>query len=843
MHAEAPNLAAAKEPSNEASTLWRDPGLLTAVACTLALKLLFAWILVGGLRHLTLVQHLRADLGSWNEFIKAVRAGALPYVQVPCDAPVLAGSYYWLLSKLSVALPYGPRPVLLHSTVLMGVADLVSCGVFYRLVRDIDARSALRASLVLSCTLTGLLLGPTHLDPLIVSCLLIAYRMYTTGRCRSGVAMLSVLAGLTPFGTWLFAAQILQAVVTRRPRREWLQALAIFGAVQLALHAPFVLAGWSARDALGAFLSSLAGARGEPAGFVPDTALGFSRLWLGHFALHDAAAWLCVATAGFALVRVRHAELPRAIVVLAIATMLFRPNAGSSWQLWLYPFLLLIALQAAPQARAWLLVATLMLDLSNVLANPFIWPQVQSEIGSLDPGAAVERGAAWTLIFSVSVLAKLALLIALLRTFARAPLPTAAAPTPLTWPRVDLSSILPRLNQPSVALWLAGAIVVGQSLFTASSMLHVRRYSDEGYHAEQVERYCKGQTDLREGITMLPGYHIITAAIANWRDDCSLERMRKQNVIWGVCATLFALLILRSLGAHSPATRTLSFHFLPVLFPYHFLVYTDVFAVVLTLLALYLAIQRYWAVAGFVAAVSIAVRQTNALVLVLLVMLALFETARTSSYWNWLKLFLAKSWTSLLGLIGFAIFVYRNGGVAVGDRDSHQLGLHIGNVVFVLLLLALVALPVNLERIWRERDRLVRVGFGLSLAALYFAYMYLFKVDHAYNQQHKFLRNVLVMWASSNMLTKTLFFAPIAVGFAALWTTPLVRRSYWIWVPVFLLGLLPESLIEQRYAIVPLSLWMLMRRDGTPFAETLTALSNLAVSMWLLQHIVSGQGL
>jgi hypothetical protein len=34
---------------------------------------------------------------------------------------------------------------------------------------------------------------------------------------------------------------------------------------------------------------------------------------------------------------------------------------------------------------------------------------------------------------------------------------------------------------------------------------------------------------------------------------------------------------------------------------------------------------------------------------------------------------------------------------------------------------------------------------------------------------------------------------------------------------------------------------MLMRRDGSPFAEGLTAIFNLAVSMWLLQQVASGQ--
>jgi hypothetical protein len=418
---------------------------------------------------------------------------------------------------------------------------------------------------------------------------------------------------------------------------------------------------------------------------------------------------------------------------------------------------------------------------------------------------------------------------------------TDAEDRPLSWPRVDLGATGAWLKKPSLALWLAGAVVVGQSLLTASVTVPMPEYSDEVYHAEQVERFCRGETERREGITMLLGYHVITSAIVGSQDDCSRELMRKLNVMWGLGATLFAFLILQSLGARALATRTLSFHFLPIFFPYHFFVYTDVLAIALALLAFYLSTQRYWVIAGFVASVSIVVRQTNALLLVLLLILALLSTPQMASFTSWLKQFSRKSWSCLVGLVGFAFFVIRNHGIAVGDQAAHPLGLHIGNVACLLFVLAFAALPVNLERIWHERERITRASFGVSLAALYVVYIYLFKIENEYNEHDNFLRNVVVLWATTNVFTKTLFFIPIALGFAALWTTPLLRRTDWVWMPVLILGLLPESLIEQRYAILPLALWMLMRRDGSPFAEGLTAIFNLAVSMWLLQQVASGQ--
>jgi len=253
----------------------------------------------------------------------------------------------------------------------------------------------------------------------------------------------------------------------------------------------------------------------------------------------------------------------------------------------------------------------------------------------------------------------------------------------------------------------------------------------------------------------------------------------------------------------------------------------------------YLSIHRYWWLAGLIGAASISIRQTNALVLLLVLLIAWLDTDKAEQLWIWTRRFLAKSWSSLLGLLGFATFVYVNKGVAIGDRAQHQAGMHFGNVFFMLFLLAWVALPANLERIGREHRRLLSPAFGAALLALYLGYAYLFKIEHGYNRDDFFLRNAILLWADTNVLTKSLFFLPIALGFAALWVTPLVRTAYWAWLPVCLLGLLPEALIEQRYAIVPLALWMLLRRDASPFAEALGALFNFGLSSWLLAGIAS----
>jgi hypothetical protein len=194
-----------------------------------------------------------------------------------------------------------------------------------------------------------------------------------------------------------------------------------------------------------------------------------------------------------------------------------------------------------------------------------------------------------------------------------------------------------------------------------------------------------------------------------------------------------------------------------------------------------------------------------------------------------------------LGLLGFALFVFLNHGVAIGDRSNHEAGLHVGNVFFVLFLAFMVSLPVNLENIWKKRGVLVRsLPFWAALSVACGAYVLWFKVEHPYNADTSFLRNAFLMWVVSGPLPKTLFFIPIAAGLASVWATRWARRSFWVLLPIAVAALVPESLVEHRYGILPISLWLLLRRDASAAAEGLAAFTNAAISGVLILLISDG---
>jgi alpha-1,2-glucosyltransferase len=117
----------------------------------------------------------------------------------------------------------------------------------------------------------------------------------------------------------------------------------------------------------------------------------------------------------------------------------------------------------------------------------------------------------------------------------------------------------------------------------------------------------------------------------------------------------------------------------------------------------------------------------------------------------------------------------------------------------------------------------------------------MFKNDHPYNNiaTYYFIRNfILVAFTKSNAL-KALFFLPMLYTFLSLIVTPLSRKSWYLFYAITILFLLPSWLIEQRYYIIPFALFMLFRKDQSPFFERITVAYYIGILCFLLPLIVS----
>ena len=806
------------------------------VLYTVAVKTLAILLYLSVFRHRAWVELLNTNVRDWLPFVREVREGAVPYVDVPVSYPVLTGSLYWIIAKLGAFLPLKLlRSTLIVQCVVTGVANVVNVVLFYRIAHQVNARSALRASLVLASSLTLFLVANVRCDAFLITTLLLGYQLHRNGRFRRAAGMWALGAGFSWIAALPLLAQELKALSIGRDPKRVFSRLGLFCAVQAALNAPFLLAGWLSHHRIDAWLASFGGLDVEAS---PRSLLGFASLWLG-WTVPSAVAVLIAGITLLAIVA-RHPRgaLAPKVLGFGIAASLLIPT-DTAWIMVILPFALLIALNSSQPRMDWIVALYIAIDCASALTFPLLFADVKQELGALRAGVAADSGGAWTLLWSWLSLIRFGLLAALAREALRGHVEGVDSGL-LQWPRIEPTRWFAWLRSSKTGIVLAVVFIAAQTLFTSRATVNMPRYSDEDIHFRQIERMCNGNAELDRGITMLPGFHVISAWLATALGQCNEATVRRLNVVWGLGATALGFLILLTLRSRTVAGRLIGIHFLPVAFPYYFCIYTDILALTLVLLAVYLALNERWKTAGVVGALGVIVRQTNALVLLLIALLALVEQDKTARAHQWLRAYASKTWTVALGVLGVAAFVYVNGGVAIGDRDRHEAGLHVGNLIFTLLLVGMVALPVSVERIWQNRQRLAAPAFWLALLVLYSAHMSLFKLEHPYNTQVNFLRNVVVVWAAKSLLTKTLLFVPVSFGFAAIWVTPMARRSCWVIVPVCLMSLLPEALVEQRYSIVPLCLWMLVRGDGSPLAEGLTATMNVTLST-VFVYLISNQ--
>jgi alpha-1,2-glucosyltransferase len=188
-----------------------------------------------------------------------------------------------------------------------------------------------------------------------------------------------------------------------------------------------------------------------------------------------------------------------------------------------------------------------------------------------------------------------------------------------------------------------------------------------------------------------------------------------------------------------------------------------------------------------------------------------------------IKQTLVKYWLFLLTGTLFVVFVFANGGVAIGDESAHPVSaVHLGNVFFLMFLSFFLFLPLFWARRHEALSPMRTWPAWLGVGVLFATFWLGFSVDHPYNTQEgdRFMRNAVLIFFSSTALSKFSFFVPVALAMLSLRVVRL-RSHWWLLYPFTILFLLPAWLIEQRYYLIPLSLFLLAREPLGDFVERL----------------------
>jgi alpha-1,2-glucosyltransferase len=389
----------------------------------------------------------------------------------------------------------------------------------------------------------------------------------------------------------------------------------------------------------------------------------------------------------------------------------------------------------------------------------------------------------------------------------------------------------PRLQR--LALLMIPLLLAGGHLLSRSMDVRV----DERNHLNQIQRYLAGNFVTTS--TAGGGFHAAAAAFAWVTGSATQEGIRLFVLLIAAAAIFMFRSLVLFFEPRISTMRTMQFTLFPLLFPFWFVIYTDVFALLFVLLAVWAFTRDRFHLTGVFGAIGTAVRQTS---VVWLAMLAVWTASVSINRPppELIRRLLSFAFAAAL----FVLFVLVNQGVAIGDRGSHpEMELHTENLLFMLACFFLMFFPLiasTLPRIVRLHPALL-AGVALGSAALFFG---TFRVDHPYNavaSEDVFVRNQILRLMTSS--TPARVAACITIGLAALslFVIRLRQPIHYLIYPFAALTVMPVWLIEQRYYLPGFALFMAFREAASPAVERTMLAVNAALSLYLFAGVVQGR--
>ncbi len=346
---------------------------------------------------------------------------------------------------------------------------------------------------------------------------------------------------------------------------------------------------------------------------------------------------------------------------------------------------------------------------------------------------------------------------------------------------------------------------------------------------------------MEPGLNLIPGYHALVALALFIFHKSGIFSARFVSVGISALSIVVFYLLTWKIYTRPSLTLTLQYAFLPILFPLFALVYTDILALLLVLVAFYLVLWKRYTLAGFVGILSVLARTNNISWLAFLYVFVYYENYGLE--WRSFPRSLRQTWIYWLGFGLFITFLFLIEGIAISDKSVQPLfKFQPGNVYFLLFLFFWLFLPMNIAnfpsilRLLQERRWII-----LEILLFYLFFMFTFYNTHPLNQYYPdyYLRNKLLILVTNEPVLKSLFFLPTAYGLLSLCVTTFPeKRFYWLY-PFTLLSLVPFWLIEPRYYFVPLSLFILFKKEHSPWIEWITIGVFIVLSVVILYYMRS----
>jgi alpha-1,2-glucosyltransferase len=385
-------------------------------------------------------------------------------------------------------------------------------------------------------------------------------------------------------------------------------------------------------------------------------------------------------------------------------------------------------------------------------------------------------------------------------------------------------------------------VLLGVLYVTAIVALRDRNsLTDEVNHFAQIHLLLRGDWRVVGQLTTIPGYHAATAAILWLSGADSLAAARLVSAAFGLLAIAGFHALRRQVWPTTETLATAQFVALPIVVPFFFVVYTDIFALALLLWATFATLKgRHWLSALLLVAL-VCVRQNEVVWAGFLAMLAVWPAWRRSGSRAWREI-AACGLPYLLPVAGFLAFWAWNGSISLSNTEAAlhpDLSLHAGNLYFALVL-AGALLPFHVLAGLREfADRARTRPWLFAIPLLVFAgFWWGFHADNPYNTvfPHYYLHNEFV-WATGEYPGLRAALAALAAAAACGLALTLLRPVGSAWIYIFAALFLAASwLVESRYVLVPFVLWLALREQRG------RAIENATLALWLVLAVLIFSG-
>ena len=394
-----------------------------------------------------------------------------------------------------------------------------------------------------------------------------------------------------------------------------------------------------------------------------------------------------------------------------------------------------------------------------------------------------------------------------------------------------------RLILATVVLVTAGTAFWGMARVRDLAMV-----LDETQVKAQVDLFLSGRMELLKwpgeeypAAAMFPGFQAVLAAVSAITGLRSVFVLRLCCFVFSWAYVFVAYkLARRFVDPDLALIRAAQAYLLPLAFPFHFLLYTDMFSLLVTMTAFWAAVTGRRHTTGLLMIGSLLVRQTNVVFAIFLWAFTYVQEGDTK--WDLDRLLAhSRRWLLLgLSILVFIGFVLIHGRVGLDDPSQQPLSFSVGNLAISLVLGGALFLPVHLGNLPAIRDGFVshprRVLLVVGVAAL-IAFTY--EPSHRWNLMDGLLRNRLLELLTGDFSGRLLFAVGLAATALSVLATPLIRPGGKLLYPYWFLQLAPVLLVEPRYYFSTFALFVLLRTEKNRRIELSLWFWFALQSVWL----------